>query len=69
MSNMTQLRALFDHVRVHFGGLDLLFNNAGLGILAKFESSDPDDWKKMFDANLYGLLNCTQTAIPLLRGR
>jgi NADP-dependent 3-hydroxy acid dehydrogenase YdfG len=56
-------------VRERFGGLDLLFNNAGLGISAKFENSDPDDWKQMIDANLYGVLNCSQAAIPLLRGR
>jgi NADP-dependent 3-hydroxy acid dehydrogenase YdfG len=69
VADMAQVRALFDHVRERFGGLDLLFNNAGLGINAQFENSDPDDWKKMIDANLYGVLNCTQAAIPLLRGR
>ena len=69
VADMAQVRALFNHVRERFGGLDLLFNNAGLGINAKFENSDPDDWKKMIDANLYGVLNCTQAAIPLLRGR
>lgn len=64
-----QVRALFDQVRDRFGGLDLLFNNAGLGINATFEDSDPADWKTMIDANLYGVLHCTQAAIPLLRGR
>ena len=49
--------------------MDLLFNNAGLGINSPFESSDPADWKSMIDANLYGVLNCTQAAIPLMRGR
>jgi NADP-dependent 3-hydroxy acid dehydrogenase YdfG len=69
VSDRVQVRALFDLVKDRFGGLDLLFNNAGLGINAKFEDSDPDDWKKMIDVNLYGVLNCTQAAIPLLRGR
>ncbi|WP_370289111.1 SDR family oxidoreductase [Cryobacterium sp. Hz9] len=52
-----------------FGGVDLLFNNAGLGLNSPFASSDPADWKSMIDANLYGVLNCTQAAIPLMRGR
>ena len=64
-----QVKALFDGVRERFGGLDLLFNNAGIGINAKFETSAPDDWKQMIDANLYGVLFCTQAAIPLLRVR
>ncbi len=69
VADPNQVRALFTLVRERFGGLDLLFNNAGLGISAKFENSDPDDWKQMIDANLYGVLNCSQAAIPLLRGR
>lgn len=69
VADMAQVQALFEFVRTRFGGLDLLFNNAGLGINSKFETSDPADWKKMIDANLYGVLNCSQAAIPLLRGR
>ncbi|MCY0386529.1 SDR family oxidoreductase [Robbsia sp. Bb-Pol-6] len=69
VADAAQVKALFDAVRARFGGLDLLFNNAGLGINARFENSDPADWKQMIDANLYGVLHCTQAAIPLLRGR
>ena len=69
VADAKQVAALFTLVRERFGGLDLLFNNAGLGISAKFETSDPEDWKQMIDANLYGVLNCSQAAIPLLRGR
>ncbi len=61
--------AVFAEVEQRFGGLDLLFNNAGLGVNARFEASDPADWKQMIDVNLYGVLHCTQAAIPLMRGR
>lgn len=64
-----QVAAVFARVRERFGGLDLLFNNAGLGVHAPFEHSDPADWTRMIDANLYGVLHCTRAAIPLLRGR
>jgi len=69
VGDRAQVAALFAHVRDRFGGLDLLFNNAGLGVNAPFETSDPDDWTRMIDVNLYGVLHCTQAAIPLLRGR
>lgn len=64
-----QVGALFDEVRERFGGLDLLFNNAGLGISAPFAESRAADWKAMIDVNLYGVLHCTQAAVPLLKGR
>lgn len=64
-----QVGAVFGEVRHRFGGLDLLFNNAGAGYNSPFETSKPEEWKIMIDANLYGVLHCTQAAIPLLRGR
>ncbi len=60
---------LFQTVKAKFGGLDLLFNNAGVGYNNPFEKSTQEEWKATIDANLYGVLHCTQLAIPLLRGR
>jgi NADP-dependent 3-hydroxy acid dehydrogenase YdfG len=64
-----QVAATFAVVKEKFGGLDLLFNNAGVGYNGPFETSKPAEWKLQIDANLYGVLNCTHAAIPLLRGR
>ena len=69
VADAAAVTAMFATIKSRFGGVDLLFNNAGLGINSSFESSDPADWKSMIDANLYGVLNCTQAAIPLMRGR
>lgn len=69
VSDSDAVRRMFGILESRFGGVDLLFNNAGLGISSPFESSDPADWRAMIDANLYGVLNCTQAAIPLMRGR
>ena len=69
VGDAAQVAKLFATVKERFGGLDLLFNNAGVGYNAKFEVSKPEEWKKTIDANLYGVLYCTQAAIPLLRGR
>jgi NADP-dependent 3-hydroxy acid dehydrogenase YdfG len=69
VADASAVAAMFETISARFGGVDLLFNNAGLGVSSPFESSDPADWKAMIDANLYGVLNCTQAAIPLMRGR
>jgi NADP-dependent 3-hydroxy acid dehydrogenase YdfG len=69
VGDQQQVTALFDQVRERFGGLDLLFNNAGIGINGPFADTKPEDWKTQVDANLYGVFNCTHAAIPLLRGR
>lgn len=69
VTNPAQVTALFAAVQAKFGRLDLLFNNAGLGLYSPFAASEPEQWRQMIDANLYGVLNCTKAAIPLMRGR
>jgi NADP-dependent 3-hydroxy acid dehydrogenase YdfG len=69
VGNPAQVAALFDQVRERFGGLDLLFNNTGVGIYGAFLESKPEDWKTHIDANINGVLHCTQAALPLMRGR
>ncbi|MET3823531.1 NADP-dependent 3-hydroxy acid dehydrogenase YdfG [Burkholderia sp. PvR073] len=69
VSDAAQVAALFDSVHARFGGLDLLFNNAGMGIAGAFAPSHPGDWHTQIDANLYGVLHCTHAAIPLMKGR
>lgn len=49
------------------GGLDVLVNNAGLYLLAPLSEANPEDWKRMFDTNVLGVLYCTQAALPALR--
>src|SRR5260370_40611969 len=49
---------------------DVLVNNAGLaGGLAKLQEGDPDDWDRMIDTNLKGLLNVTRAILPHLIAR
>ncbi len=69
VADPASVAAMFEGVKARHGGVDLLFNNAGLGVNARFEASDPADWRRMIDANLYGVLHCTQAAIPLMKGR
>ncbi|MEV4999691.1 SDR family oxidoreductase [Nocardioides sp. LML1-1-1.1] len=47
--------------------LDVLVNNAGGAFgLAPVAESDPDDWRRMYDVNVLGVLNVTQALLPAL---
>jgi len=69
VGDWSQVRKLFQIVKADFGGLDLLFNNAGVGYHNRFAESTPEEWHATIKANLYGVLYCTKEAIPLMRGR
>ncbi len=46
---------------------DILLNNAGLASgLAKVHEGDPEDWDRMIDTNLKGLLNVSRAILPLM---
>ncbi|ATV17937.1 oxidoreductase [Pseudomonas avellanae] len=69
VADEAQVARLFKLVNDRFGGLDLLFNNAGVGLNGTFAQSTSAEWRTQIDANFYGVLNCTHAAIPLMQGR
>ena len=46
------------------GPLAILINNAGTDEFGFFNVTTPEQWKKVIDVNLYGVLNCTHAALP-----
>ncbi len=69
VADLAAVQVMIAQVKERFGGIDLLFNNAGMGVNGPFADSDPVEWKTQIDANLYGVLNCTHAALPLMKGR
>ncbi len=55
------------HERV--GALDVLVNNAGLGMLAPVEDVDDADLARLFDTNVFGVVRVTRSALPPMRER
>lgn len=50
--------------------VDVLVNNAGLAAgLAPLQEGDPDDWDRMIDTNVRGLLNVTRAVVPAMVAR
>src|SRR5580698_5143949 len=48
-------------------GLDILVNNAGIGAAGTVEDNDDDEWHRVLDVNVLGIVRTTRAALPLLR--
>jgi NAD(P)-dependent dehydrogenase (short-subunit alcohol dehydrogenase family) len=65
-SSLPDLAHLFDTVKAAKGKLDVLFVNAGIFEATPFGAISEDDYDRMFDINVKGLLFTVQEALPLL---
>jgi len=63
------MKRAVDAAAARFGGLDILINNAGVGIFSDVASMTPDEWAEVIDTNLTGVFNACQVALPHLRRR
>jgi short-subunit dehydrogenase len=51
----------------HFGGLDVLVNNAGIGATGHFAEASPERLRAIMEVNFFGLTETTRVLLPLLR--
>lgn len=66
LSEPDAARSLLEHVRQHFGRLDVLVNNAGVGHFVPVIQSEPDEWWKIMEINLRSMFLVTRFALPLM---
>ena len=52
-----------------FGGLDILINNAGVGVFKPVAETSVDEWHRVLDTNLSGVFYCCHAAIPQMKRR
>ena len=52
-----------------FGRIDVLVNNAGYGLLGAVEEATADEVRRLYETNVFGLLNVTRAVLPCMRAR
>ena len=67
--NYSQVKPLFELTVGQFGGLDILINNAGIGLFQTVEEMTPEDFRSVLETNLFGVFYCCHEAIPLMKQR
>jgi NAD(P)-dependent dehydrogenase (short-subunit alcohol dehydrogenase family) len=61
------VRAAVEEAARELGGLDLLVNNAGVGAQGTVADNDDDEWRRVFDINVFGMARVARAALPHLR--
>jgi 2-keto-3-deoxy-L-fuconate dehydrogenase len=61
------VRSAIEAVVAALGGIDVLVNNAGIGAVGTVADNPDDQWHRVFDVNVVGIVRTTRAALPHLR--
>jgi len=67
VTDEAQARAFVGRTRDELGRLDALVNHAGVMLLGPIEDAPTEEWRRMVDVNVMGVLYCTHAALPVMR--
>lgn len=69
VSRYNDCRKLIQQAVEGFGGLDILVNNAAVGLFRSVDQINPEEWDSIIQTNLSGVFYCCREAIPHMRQR
>jgi len=67
VSDDASVIAAIDAVIAHFGRLDIVVNNAGIGAQGDITANDDEEWQRVWNVNVVGMARITRAALPHLR--
>lgn len=67
VSDDASVRAAIDAAATVLGGLDTVVNNAGIGAQGTVADNSDDEWHRVYDINVLGMVRVTRAALPHLR--
>jgi NAD(P)-dependent dehydrogenase (short-subunit alcohol dehydrogenase family) len=67
VSDDASVRAAVASAVEQLGGLDIVINNAGIGAQGGVEDNDDQEWHRVLDVNVVGMVRVTRAALPALR--
>ncbi len=69
VTNTTTIEKAVAHVVEKSGRLDVLVNNAGMGITGPIEDTPTDEMRKVFDTNFFGAIDVMKAVLPQMRSQ
>jgi NAD(P)-dependent dehydrogenase (short-subunit alcohol dehydrogenase family) len=67
VSDRQQVESLIGRAAEHFGAIDTLVNNAGVGFAARFEEQSIEDFRRVMEVNFWGAVYASKAALPQMR--
>ncbi len=67
ISDTAAVQAAVSAAAQHLGGIDIVVNNAGIGAQGTVEQNSEEEWHRVFDINVLGLVRVSRAAMPWLR--
>jgi len=67
VSEETQANEIVQKAQQELGRVDILVNNAGVMLLGMIEGANTEDWRRMINTNVLGLMYATHAAIPIMK--
>lgn len=67
VTSTDEVNSAVSAVVAHFGTLDIVINNAGIGAAGDIAANDDEEWHRVLDVNIVGLARVSRAALPHLR--